>query len=85
MPVYYISRALHGVDLRYPPMEKLVYTLVTMTRRLRSYFQAHTIVVLTNQPLRVVLQKSKVSGCMVKWEVELGELDIHYHLRVAII
>ena len=27
-PVYYASRALHGVEERYPPMEKLAFTLV---------------------------------------------------------
>lgn len=54
MPMYYVTKALHGAKLRYLPMEKLSYALVTMMR-LRPYFQAHTIVVLTNQPLRAVL------------------------------
>ena len=42
-PVYYYSRALKRVEERYPKMEKLVLALVTTARRLRPYFQAHTI------------------------------------------
>ena len=51
-PVYYTSRALHGVEERYPPIEKLAFTLVTVTRKLKPYFQAHMVIVLANKPLR---------------------------------
>lgn len=62
IPVYYTSRALHGVELRYLPLEKLAFALITTTRKLRPYFQFHQIVVLMNQPLKAVLQKPEVSG-----------------------
>ena len=51
-PVYYASRALCGAKERYPPMEKLAFALVTAARKLKPYFQAHTVVVLTDRPLR---------------------------------
>ena len=51
MPVYYTSRALRGAEERYSPMEKLTFALVTAARKLQLYFQAHTVVVLTNKPL----------------------------------
>jgi len=51
LPMYYTSRALKGVKGRYPPMEKLAFALITASRKLRSYFQAHTIVVKTDKPL----------------------------------
>ena len=51
-PECYISRALRGVEERYLPMEKLAFALVTTTRKLKPYFQAHTMVVLTNKPLQ---------------------------------
>ena len=51
-PVYYASRALRGAKERYPPMEKLAFALVTAARKLKPYFQAHTVVVLTDRPLR---------------------------------
>ena len=49
-PVYYCSRALRGVEERYPRMEKLVLALVTAARKLCPYFQAHTIEVPTRVP-----------------------------------
>ena len=50
-PVYYASRALRGVEERYPPMEKLAFALVTTARKLKPYFQAHTVIVLIDKPL----------------------------------
>ena len=50
--VYYTSRALKGAEKRYPMMEKLAFTLVTASRKLRHYFQAHIINVLTDHPLK---------------------------------
>jgi hypothetical protein len=38
LPVYYTSRALRGVEERYPPMEKLAFALVTAARKLQPYF-----------------------------------------------
>ncbi|CAL2247844.1 unnamed protein product [Prunus armeniaca] len=68
---------------RYPDIEKLAFALVVSARRLRPYFQAHTIHVLTNQPLRQVLQKAETSRRLVKWAIELGEFHIHYKPRQA--
>ncbi|CAL9000460.1 unnamed protein product [Prunus brigantina] len=82
-PVHYVSKALQDAKARYPDIEKLAFALVVSARRLRPYFQAHTIHVLTNQPLRQVLQKPETSGRLVKWAIELGEFDIHYKPRPA--
>ncbi|KAI5328097.1 hypothetical protein L3X38_027493 [Prunus dulcis] len=82
-PVHYVSKALQDAEVRYPDIEKLAFSLVVSARRLRPYFQAHTIHVLTNQPLRQVLQKPETSGRLVKWAIELGEFDIHYKPRPA--
>ena len=46
-PVYYCNRALRGAEERYARMEKLILALVTAARKLRLYFQAHTIKVPT--------------------------------------
>ena len=50
-PVYYTSRALCGIEERYLSMEKLAFALVTAVCKLKPYFQAHIMVVLTNKPL----------------------------------
>lgn len=75
-PIYYMSHALLDAKTRYPMIEKMALTLVISTGKLRPYFQAHTIVVLTNQPLRQVMQKLEPSGRLVQWAVDLGEHDI---------
>ena len=82
--MYYASKGLVDSETRYPLIEKLALALVISARRLRPYFQAHTIHVLTDQPLRQVLQKPETSGRLVKWAIELGEFDIHYKLRNSI-
>ena len=51
-PVYYTSKALRGAEGRYPQMEKLAFALITASRKLRHYFQAHVINVMTDHPLR---------------------------------
>ncbi|CAL2260077.1 unnamed protein product [Prunus armeniaca] len=55
-PVHYVSKGLQDAEIRYPDIEKLAFALVVSARRLRPYFQAHTIHVLTNQPLRHVAE-----------------------------
>ena len=45
-------------------MEKLAFVLVTAGRKLKLYFQAHTIVVLTDQPLERAMSSPKAHGRM---------------------
>ena len=59
-------------------MEKLGVALVTAARKLKPYFQAHTIVVLMDRPLRRAMSSPEVAGRMALWAVELSEFDIQY-------
>ena len=54
-PVYYVSKSLHEVEIRYLPLEKAILAVVHDTRKLPHYFQAHTVVVLTQLPLIAIL------------------------------
>ena len=65
-------------------MEKLAFALVTAARKLKSYFQAHTIVVLMDQPLKKAMSSPEAVGRMALWAIELSEFDIQYHPRTAI-
>ncbi|XP_064967019.1 uncharacterized protein LOC135613950 [Musa acuminata AAA Group] len=82
--VYYVSHVLNGPEERYPLIEKLALALVLSARKLRPYFQAHPVEVITDQPLRQILSKFDVAGRLLKWAVELGEHDIQYVPRTAI-
>ena len=83
-PVYYCSRALRGAEERYPRMEKLILALVTAARKLRQYFQAHTIEVPTEYPMKQVLHKLETFGRLMKWAIELSEFDIRYRSKTVI-
>ena len=79
--MYYTSKALVEAETRYPLVEKWALALIPAARKLRPYFQAHLIVVMTDQPLRQMLQKLDASGQLVKWSVELSEFDLSYKPR----
>ena len=59
-------------------MEKMVFALTIASRKLRPYFQAHTIKVLTEYPLKKVLRKLDLSGQLVNWAIELSEFDVEF-------
>ncbi|XP_072087925.1 uncharacterized protein [Arachis hypogaea] len=82
-PIYFTSKTLQNAELRYPTIEKLALALVFSVRRLRPYFQSHEIHVWTDHPLRQVLQKPELVGRLVKWSVELSEVNIKYEGRTS--
>ena len=77
-PVYYVSKSLNEVDVRYLPLEKAILTVVYATRKLPHYFQAHTVVVLTQLPLKSILRYADYTGRVAKWGTILGAFDIKY-------
>nr|GEU32536.1 reverse transcriptase domain-containing protein [Tanacetum cinerariifolium] len=84
MPIYFVSRALQGPRINKTPMEKLILALVSATKRLKRYFQAHTIVVITDKPIKQMLSNPEVAGRLLKWRFELEEHDIHYRPRTSV-
>ncbi|GJZ01405.1 reverse transcriptase domain-containing protein, partial [Tanacetum coccineum] len=83
MPVYFVSRALQSPEINYTPMEKLVLALVSASKRLERYFQVHTIIVITDQPIKQLLSSSEITGRLLKWRFELEGYDIHYRPRIS--
>ena len=83
-PVYFISRAFRGAEERYPRIEKLALSFITAARKLKPYFQAHIIVVLTDQPLKKAMSSPEAAGRMALWAIELSEFDVQYRPRIAI-
>ena len=77
-PVYYMSKSVLDVEIRYLELEKLALALMITSRKLRSYFHAHPMEVLTNYPLRQVLQKSEALGRLLKWAIELGKFEVNF-------
>ena len=65
-------------------MEKLAFSLVTAARKLRPYFQAYVINVLTDHPLKKAMNKLEATRRLIQWAVEISEFDVRYKPREAI-
>ena len=80
-PIYYTSKALRGAEGRYPPNREVGLFMMIAVRKLRPYFQAHIINVLTNHPLKKAINKLEAAGWLIQWVVELSEFDIRYRSK----
>ena len=58
--------------------------MVHASRKLPHYFQAHTVVVLTQLPLKSVLRTADYTGRIALWNTILGAFDIKYMPRTSI-
>ena len=65
-------------------IEKLAFALIAASRKLRHYFQAHVINVITDHPLKKAMNKLEAAGQLIQWAVELSEFDVRYQPRIAI-
>ncbi|XP_050241867.1 uncharacterized protein LOC126690753 [Quercus robur] len=83
-PVYYVSKSLHEAEVRYLPLKKAILAVVHATKKLPHYFQAHTIIVLTQLPLRVPLRSADYTGRIAMWSALLGAFDIKYMPRSSV-
>ena len=57
-------------------MEKLAFALVIAACKLKPYFQAHTVIILTNKPLRRAMNNLEAVERMTLWEIESSEFNI---------
>ena len=80
-PVYYISKILRSMEIWYPKLDKLAMIVVHTLKKLCQYFQAHSIVIRINFPLRKIFQRPETSGRLVQWFVQLREFDMSYESR----
>jgi hypothetical protein len=82
--VYFISEVLHKAKTRYLEVHKLLYAVLVASRKLRHYFQAHRISVVTSYPLRAILHNPNTTGNIAKWAAELAEFELDFVPRHAV-
>ena len=82
--VYLVSKLLHKAEIHYLPLEKAILAVVHGIRKLPHYFQAHTVVILTQLPFKAILWSADYIGRIAKWGTILGAFNIKYMPRTSI-
>jgi hypothetical protein len=83
-PVHYISEVLSETKVRYLQIQKLLYAIVLVRRKLRHYFEAHPVTVVSSFPLGEIIRNPDAAGRIAKWSVELMGGMLAYAPRKAI-
>ena len=58
--------------MNYTEIEKIAYSVLISSRKLKLYFQAHEIIVPSSQPLEDTFNNKEASGKIGKWATELS-------------
>uniref|UniRef100_A0A2N9J0D1 Reverse transcriptase n=1 Tax=Fagus sylvatica TaxID=28930 RepID=A0A2N9J0D1_FAGSY len=83
-PVFFVSKTMDETESRYLPLEKAALALIQAAKKLPHYFQASTVTVLTDLPLKMLMHSSDFSGRITRWGVHLGSLGVEYKPRTSI-
>uniref|UniRef100_A0A2N9FNQ7 Integrase catalytic domain-containing protein n=1 Tax=Fagus sylvatica TaxID=28930 RepID=A0A2N9FNQ7_FAGSY len=84
-PVYYVSRGLKDTETRYSVAERACLALVYASQRLRHYFFAHKIQLMTkSHPIRSLPHRPVLSGRLAQWLLQLSQYKIATETPTAI-
>ena len=83
-PMYFISEVLSDSKTRYSQIQKLLYVILITKRKLRHYFESHTMTVVTSFPFCEIIHSPDATGRTTKWALELMDQGIAYAPRTAI-
>ena len=81
--VFFVNKSLTDAETRYSHLERAALALRTAAQKLRPYFQAHPVVVLTDLLLGGTIHRPDMSGRMARWAMELSEYGIQYKPRIS--
>jgi hypothetical protein len=83
-PMYFVSEVLSKSKVRYPAVQKLLYTILIRSKKLRHYFDEYKITVIMDFLLADIFHNQDATRRISKWAVELGALSIDFKPRTAI-
>jgi hypothetical protein len=83
-PVYYVSEILTASMCNMTKLEKISYTVVMASRKLRHYFEAFKVWVTSDRGLGELFRNPEASIRIAKWVAELSGYHITFEPRTAI-
>jgi ribonuclease HI len=84
-PIYYVSRTLKDAESRYSGAKRSCLALIYASQRLRHYFLAHKVQLMTkSHPIRSLLHRSVLSGRLAQWLLQLSQYEIIAETPTAI-
>jgi hypothetical protein len=78
VPVYFVCKVLSPSKRNYTELEKVLYTVLMASRKIRHYFQSHHIIVPSSQPFKDIIRNREATRRVGKWTAELNEFTIDF-------
>jgi hypothetical protein len=83
-PIYFISEVLNESKTRYSQIQKLIYTILITTQKLKHYFDGFHMVIKTEFPLSTIIRNKDANGRIAKWAMVLCPFDLEFARRDTI-
>jgi hypothetical protein len=83
-PVYYVSEVLTASKCNMTELENISYAVVMASRKLRHYFEAFKVRVISDRGLGELFRNPEASVRIAKWAAELSGYHITFEPRTAI-
>ncbi|XP_049414734.1 uncharacterized protein LOC125877498 [Solanum stenotomum] len=83
--LYYFSRMMTPNELKYSPIEKLCLTLVFSIQKMKHYFQAHAVRLISKaNPIKFVMSKPVLNNRLARWYLQFQQFEIVYVPQKAV-
>lgn len=79
-----MSKVLLDAETRYTQLEQLAFSFIETIKKLKLYFQSHSVIMLTSYPLRAILHNPDSASRLMKWSVAFVQYDIKYQPCMAL-